>query len=329
MSNASIGACTCLNNVMVDCRASARDDFAHFSCCSLQTHWRHLDTLASPCLVAHRRTQTHPSGQHPSCPTYTWCVWPSSSTWQPAPSPPPPPLPNPFAASCPSTAQTLSALAPTTQRPVLASTVRTRVSGSAADLVLPLKTVRVLLQAQTAHYRHRVRQPNRTCGRVLRGYCVLARPAVRPEHQCHPVPPVMVRGTVMHNRRCRVLDRGWWPTAAQCCKPGAAFPNGCGNSRIRPGADGTLQCWAAASYTPTACGVTTDGSVCERGWGVYATEQGCCARGTGAFAQGCGGARSAGDDQLLGAPSPGAYEAYDEEYNELASAPAPVVRVQG
>eukprot|EP00887_Chlorella_sp_A99_P003182 scaffold9.g3182.t1 len=70
-------------------------------------------------------------------------------------------------------------------------------------------------------------------------------------------------------------------TEADCCSPGAAFPDGC--SKPQP-------CWAAAAWYPTrACSLTEDQSICQRGWGAFDTEDACCEAGAG-FSDGCSSA---------------------------------------
>ncbi|GAB4816251.1 hypothetical protein N2152v2_003297 [Parachlorella kessleri] len=71
---------------------------------------------------------------------------------------------------------------------------------------------------------------------------------------------------------------GQWPTEAACCRPGAAFPDGC--TQAKP-------CWAPSKWYPNAeCALTEDQSVCQRGWGAYASKEACCAPGAG-HSEGC------------------------------------------
>ncbi|EFJ47245.1 hypothetical protein VOLCADRAFT_92308 [Volvox carteri f. nagariensis] len=72
-----------------------------------------------------------------------------------------------------------------------------------------------------------------------------------------------------------------WATKEACCAKGGAFPEGC--SPAPP----PTPCFMVGSYWPArTCVASDDIAVCNRGWGVYASEEVCCAPNV-AFPEGC------------------------------------------
>jgi hypothetical protein len=113
---------------------------------------------------------------------------------------------------------------------------------------------------------------------------------------------------------------GQWKTQEQCCAVGKAFAEGCDkpvSGQPLPGACSIRACfelcshstflwllsrallphhpsleqepcWVANAWYPSrTCGLTEDQSVCQRGWGAFASEEACCIEGA-AFSDGCG-----------------------------------------
>ncbi|CAD7702085.1 unnamed protein product [Ostreobium quekettii] len=77
-------------------------------------------------------------------------------------------------------------------------------------------------------------------------------------------------------------DRGWkvYETEEECCEEDAAFPEGC--TELPP-----VPCWIVDVYDPVRlCRKVTDVATCYRGWGVFESEEICCAKGAG-FPEGC------------------------------------------
>ncbi|KAL6769934.1 hypothetical protein ACKKBG_A32935 [Auxenochlorella protothecoides x Auxenochlorella symbiontica] len=84
--------------------------------------------------------------------------------------------------------------------------------------------------------------------------------------------------TVSRNATQCAQNWGQWTSQDDCCAPGAAFAGGC--YKVAP-------CWAATQWYPKqACSQTDDQSVCQRGWGAYASKVECCSLGH-AFSGGC------------------------------------------
>ncbi|GAX84987.1 hypothetical protein CEUSTIGMA_g12408.t1 [Chlamydomonas eustigma] len=71
-----------------------------------------------------------------------------------------------------------------------------------------------------------------------------------------------------------------WPSLEDCCSPGGAFQEGCSLPPPTP-------CWVVDSYDPIrSCRKETGVAACNRGWGVYASEDVCCSPNV-AFPDGC------------------------------------------
>ncbi|KXZ53682.1 hypothetical protein GPECTOR_6g599 [Gonium pectorale] len=90
-------------------------------------------------------------------------------------------------------------------------------------------------------------------------------------------------------RTCRRDDRKClqgngvqsWKSKAACCAKGAAFTEGCSASAP------STPCYTVGSYWPArTCVASSDVAVCNRGWGVYANKEVCCAPNV-AFPEGC------------------------------------------
>ncbi|KAG2422302.1 hypothetical protein HXX76_016127 [Chlamydomonas incerta] len=83
---------------------------------------------------------------------------------------------------------------------------------------------------------------------------------------------------------CAARDSGvqtWDSRAACCAKAGGAFKEGC--SAAAP----PTPCYTVGEHWPKrTCELSTDIAVCNRGWGVYGTEEVCCSPGV-AFPEGC------------------------------------------
>ncbi|PNH05281.1 hypothetical protein TSOC_008461 [Tetrabaena socialis] len=72
-----------------------------------------------------------------------------------------------------------------------------------------------------------------------------------------------------------------WASQAACCTKGAAFSEGCS---VAPP---PTPCFTIGSYWPSrTCVKSGDVAVCNRGWGVYASQEVCCAPAV-AFPEGC------------------------------------------
>ncbi|GIL53522.1 hypothetical protein Vafri_9093 [Volvox africanus] len=72
-----------------------------------------------------------------------------------------------------------------------------------------------------------------------------------------------------------------WPSKDACCSRGAAFAEGCST------APPPTPCYLVGSYWPLrTCVVSNDIAVCNRGWGVYSSEEICCTPNV-AFTEGC------------------------------------------
>ena len=89
--------------------------------------------------------------------------------------------------------------------------------------------------------------------------------------------PCFVRGEYYPSQQCRrtfalCLDEpsktGVFVSESDCCRPGAAFPDGCG-------AKPPVPCWQVDDYAARTCRESEAPWVCNRGWGVYPSEETC------------------------------------------------------
>ncbi|KAL6753088.1 hypothetical protein V8C86DRAFT_517723, partial [Haematococcus lacustris] len=101
--------------------------------------------------------------------------------------------------------------------------------------------------------------------------------------------PCWVVDTYFPSRLCRPSDTlcaaesgvQSYPSRQTCCSPGNAFSEGC--SANAPQAP----CWVVDSYWPDRkCRQEADLAACSRGWGVYQSQDICCAPNV-AFPEGC------------------------------------------
>jgi hypothetical protein len=91
----------------------------------------------------------------------------------------------------------------------------------------------------------------------------------------------------MDAAKCARIGANPFPTYGSCCAPqvrgrGGAFVKGCTDINAE------VTCFYSNGFFPRTCGSTTSRDICLRGWGVYKTENECCAPGN-AHGQGCGG----------------------------------------